>query len=175
MNPIADPQVEYAYGAGNINPIKALNPGLVYDAGDTDYLNFLCAAGYSTSQIQMITNENIQCPAVPGSIHDLNYPSFALTIFSATPIPLTSYKRTVTNVGAPSSTYKATVRTPPGLNIQVVPDTLIFTSVGESLSYTLTISGVIDYLTGLASASLIWDNGVNQVRSPITVAYVVEN
>ena len=34
--------VEFAYGAGLIDPFKAVNPGFVYDAGENDQLIFLC-------------------------------------------------------------------------------------------------------------------------------------
>lgn len=174
MSPIREPQAEYAYGAGNVNPIRALNPGLVYDAGVADYNNFLCAAGYTTEYLRKITFDASECPPIPGSIHDLNYPSFALATLTPTSIPLTPYRRTVTNVGSPSSTYKATVTAPVGLSVVVTPSILTFTSIGESQSYTLTISGAVDDTVDVSSATLIWDDGVNQVRSPIAVIAVVE-
>ncbi|KAJ6311826.1 hypothetical protein OIU77_013555 [Salix suchowensis] len=37
-----DNDAEFAYGAGHINPVRAINPGLVYDAGPNDYIKFLC-------------------------------------------------------------------------------------------------------------------------------------
>ena len=39
--------IEFAYGIGHINPTRAVNPGLVYDAREIDYVNFLCGQGYS--------------------------------------------------------------------------------------------------------------------------------
>ncbi|RVX13628.1 Cucumisin [Vitis vinifera] len=36
-----------AYGAGNIDPVRAVHPGLVYDADEIDFVNFLCGEGYS--------------------------------------------------------------------------------------------------------------------------------
>uniref|UniRef100_A0A7N0V3U3 Cucumisin n=1 Tax=Kalanchoe fedtschenkoi TaxID=63787 RepID=A0A7N0V3U3_KALFE len=171
MSPITTPEAEYGYGAGHVNPIKAVSPGLVYDAGPTDYINFLCADGYTTQFLRIITGDNSECPTTPGSVHDLNYPSFSLATTTPTAIPVTTYRRTVTNVGSPTSTYTATIAAPVGLNVQVTPSTLTFASLGESQSYTLTVSGAIQ--DTVASASLIWDDGVHQVRSPIAVIWVI--
>ncbi|CAM8897808.1 unnamed protein product [Rhodiola kirilowii] len=174
MRPLTGPAAEYAYGAGHVNPIKALNPGLVYEAGLTDYINFLCADGYTTPYLQIITGDNSECPAIPGSVHDLNYPSFSLATFTPQSIPVTTYRRTLTNVGSSYSIYQATITAPIGLNIQVTPSILTFTSIGQSLSYTLTVSGAIDTMKGVGSATIIWDDGVYQVRSPIAVIWVIE-
>ena len=38
---------EFAYGIGHINPTRAINSNLVYDAREIDYVNFLCGQGYS--------------------------------------------------------------------------------------------------------------------------------
>jgi hypothetical protein len=32
--------VEFAYRAGQIDPVKALNPGLIYEANEGDYICF---------------------------------------------------------------------------------------------------------------------------------------
>jgi hypothetical protein len=78
-----------------------------------------------------------------------------------------SFKRTVTNVGSPNSTYIAILTLSKGLNISVNPDVLYFTSLGEKQTYVLTIDGKIK--KSIESASLIWDDGKYQVRSPIVV------
>ena len=62
---------------------------------------------------------------------------------------------------------------PIGLQIQVVPDILSFTSLGQKLSFVLKVEGSID--KSPVSASLVWDDGVHQVRSPIVVFVVATN
>ena len=37
---------KFAYGAGLIDPSKAVNPSLVYDASKNDHIIFLCGQGY---------------------------------------------------------------------------------------------------------------------------------
>ena len=36
-----DRAAEFAYGAGQIDPIKALNPSLIYEADEGDCCNFM--------------------------------------------------------------------------------------------------------------------------------------
>ncbi|KAI4299498.1 hypothetical protein L6164_032956 [Bauhinia variegata] len=168
-----NPDAEFAYGSGNINPFKALNPGLVYDASEVDYVNFLCGQGYDTRLLQMVTGDNSSCIGVTdGSVWDLNYPSFAIATPSSVSISAV-FTRTVTNVGSPTSTYRAIVRTPLGLEITVTPPSLSFSSVGQKVSFKLSVAGSID--VALASASLAWDDGTHQVRSPITVFFVQQS
>ena len=35
-------------GAGHVQPDLALDPGLVHDAGERDYVDFLCALSYTS-------------------------------------------------------------------------------------------------------------------------------
>ncbi|WVY91659.1 hypothetical protein V8G54_037173 [Vigna mungo] len=156
MNPALDVDAEFAYGAGQLNPLKAANPGLVYDAG------------YSSSALRIITGDNSTCTSAnEGSVLNLNLPSFALST------PRSSYNnvtfgRTVTNVGSATSTYKATITAhPSSLNVEVLPNVLAFSSLGQRLSFTLKIEGSIN--ADLVSFSLIWDDGTFKARSPIVV------
>ncbi|KAF9606623.1 hypothetical protein IFM89_027146 [Coptis chinensis] len=43
LNPTTNPDAELGYGGGNIDPVKVVGPGLVYDAIEGDYLKFLCS------------------------------------------------------------------------------------------------------------------------------------
>lgn len=170
MNSEINPEAEFAYGAGHINPSKAIDPGLIYDAEPTDYVKFLCGQGYNTSLLQRVTGDSSSCStATNGTVWDLNYPSFAL---AASPSEIISrvYNRIVTNVGSPTSTYKATVISPQGLKIRVKPSMLSFTSLHEKQAFALIIEGSLD--DSMVSASLMWDDGVHQVKSPITVFVV---
>lgn len=169
MNAKVNPQAEFAYGAGHINPLKAVNPGLVYNATETDYINFLCGQeGYTTDMVRRITGDNTACtPANSGRVWDLNYPSFA---FSTTPSQLTInqfFTRTLTNVESKTSLYSAKVFAPPSLRITVDPPSLLFNGIGDTKSFKLTVQGTVNQ--NIISGSLVWTDGVHQVRSPITV------
>ncbi|MCI11198.1 subtilisin-like protease-like, partial [Trifolium medium] len=36
----------FDYGSGFLNPLRVLNPGLIYDSEPTDFITFLCSLGY---------------------------------------------------------------------------------------------------------------------------------
>ncbi|XP_059457644.1 cucumisin-like isoform X3 [Corylus avellana] len=160
---------EYAYGAGNINPLKAINPGLIYDIGALDYIKFLCGEGYNTKLLHLVTGDNSSCSrTTEGIVFDLNYPTFSILLSSSKSFSQV-YHRTVTNVGSPTSTYKAiVVSSQVGLRIKVNPSVLAFKSLGQKLSFALTIEGTTN--KDIVSSSLVWDDGTFQVRSPIVVA-----
>ncbi|XP_061975293.1 cucumisin-like [Populus nigra] len=156
---------EFAYGSGHINPAKAIDPGLVYDAGEIDYVRFLCGQGYNATQLLLITGDNSTCSAeTNGNVWDLNYPSFALSAKSGKTITRI-FHRTVTNVGSASSTYKSITNAPSGLNIQIEPDVLSFQSLGQQLSFVVTVEATLGKT--VLSGSLVWDDGGHQVRSPV--------
>ncbi|KAK3034946.1 hypothetical protein RJ639_032346 [Escallonia herrerae] len=167
LNDLTSPEAEFAYGAGHINPLKAVNPGLVYDAGVVDYIKFLCGQGYNTTDLRLVTGDSSTCTkATTGLVWDLNLPSFAL---SAVPLHTFNRKftRTVTNVGSPMSTYRVTIKAPDSLKISVEPAVLAFKSLGQKLPFVVKVQGLIGRTR--VSASMVWDDGVHTVRSPIVV------
>uniref|UniRef100_A0A9I9DU80 Cucumisin-like n=1 Tax=Cucumis melo TaxID=3656 RepID=A0A9I9DU80_CUCME len=172
LKPDINVEAEFAYGAGQINPLKAINPGLVYDANESDYVKFLCGQGYTSAMVQSLSNDNTLCNSANiGRVWDLNYPSFAL---SSTPSQSINqfFTRTLTSVDSNASTYTSTILgAPQGLTITVNPKVLSFSGMGEKNTFTLTIQGSIDP-TSIVSASLVWSDSSHDVRSPITI-YVV--
>ncbi|XP_022956553.1 cucumisin-like [Cucurbita moschata] len=164
---------EFAYGSGQINPLKAVNPGLVYNASESDYVEYLCGIPNITrAQLQQITGEDIICTdSNTGRDLDLNYPSFALSMGRGQSLRV-FFPRTLTNVEATVSTYRATVYSPPGLNLQfkVDPPALTFHGIGDTKSFTLGVQGWLSATDpATVSASLVWSNGVREVRSPIVL------
>ncbi|KAD7480188.1 hypothetical protein E3N88_03324 [Mikania micrantha] len=165
MSPTKNPDAEFAYGSGQINPLKAVDPGLVYDAGEQDFVSFLCGQGYRATSLHIITGDSSACSAtVNSTVWDLNYPSFALSAKQSGSISQT-FNRTVTNVGAAESSYQADVVAPPGMVVKVNPSSLAFKATGEKQSFVVTVDATIG-LKAL-SGSLVWSDGVHHVTSPI--------
>ncbi|EXC19364.1 hypothetical protein L484_010381 [Morus notabilis] len=164
-------EAEFAYGSGHINPERAIDPGLVYDAGEIDYVEFLCGQGYSTKSLRLVTGDKSSCSKVQEiTARDLNYPSFALST-SSKKFVTKIFHRTVTNVGPPDSTYKAIMKAPKGLKIKVKPRTLSFESVGQQKTFVLKVRAKVDENRSMISGSLVWDDGKRQVRSPVVAYY----
>lgn len=161
----------FDYGAGQVQADLALDPGLVYDLNITDYLNFLCGYGYNQKQLELFSDIPFSCPKTYNVVEDFNYPS--ITIPNLGPKDVVKVKRTVTNVGPPS-TYTVEFKAPKGVKVSVEPSQLIFKEVGEKKSFQVVVeaSGITkpkDYAFG----EMWWTNGKNQVRSPIVVQYTV--
>ncbi|GLJ18268.1 hypothetical protein SUGI_0323030 [Cryptomeria japonica] len=162
---------ELGYGAGQINPLKAINPGLVYDADVNSYINMLCSQGYDKTSLRLLTGEFISCPSnlSKNGVWDLNYPSIMVIGNASEPV-FAQFPRIVTNVGPAKCTYEAKIDAPFGMNVTVEPDTLYFTSSSQKVSYNLKIKSEVvpgDYT--LLSGALTWSYGNYSVRSPILV------
>ncbi|KAK6272277.1 hypothetical protein POUND7_009360 [Theobroma cacao] len=169
---VGDKFVEFAYGSGQIDPQRAVDPGLVYELSEIDYIRYLCKEGYSGTRLGLIIDEDVNCSSIPkfGGQDVLNYPSMALVHEDPAPNISAVFNRIVTNVGDGNSTYKAIVKGPAGLNITVSPDTLVFNKVNERKSFTVELKG--PPLKGnftILSASLEWTDSVRRVRSPIVI------
>ena len=57
MSSKTDRDTEFAHGAGQVNPVKALSPGLVYDMDDFSYIQFLCHEGYNDSSLANLAGQ----------------------------------------------------------------------------------------------------------------------
>ncbi|XP_028954318.1 subtilisin-like protease SBT3.4 isoform X3 [Malus domestica] len=155
----------FDFGGGLVNPNGAAEPGLVYDMGAADYMEYLCARAYNNSAISRLTGKKTTCPVKKPSILDVNLPSVTIPSLRN---PVT-VKRTVTNVGAPESIYKATIEPPFGTIVYVNPTALVFNSTVEKLTFTITISAIHEMNTGYYFGSLTWVDGVHAVRIPLSV------
>ncbi|CAI0451707.1 unnamed protein product [Linum tenue] len=159
----------FDYGAGHVNPIAALDPGLVYDATAEDYFAFLCALNYTSELIKRATNKAFTCDSSKKySLGDLNYPSFSLALDTASGI----YSRTLTNVGSPG-TYKVELASETrAVKMSVEPSTLTFGQEKEKKSYTVTFTATSMPSGTTSFAHLEWSDGKHVVHSPIAFSWV---
>ncbi|XP_058757458.1 subtilisin-like protease SBT1.7 [Vicia villosa] len=166
------PATPFDFGAGHIDPVSALNPGLVYDLTTDDYLSFLCALNYSPVDIEIVARRKYTCDLKKQySVTNLNYPSFAV-VFEGGNDEI-KHTRTLTNVGA-AGTYKVSVKFDvQSVKISVEPKVLSFKE-NEKKSYIVTFTTLTSEQNITQSfGSLEWFDGKIVVKSPIAVRWKI--
>ncbi|XP_019193183.1 PREDICTED: subtilisin-like protease SBT1.4 [Ipomoea nil] len=166
------PSTPHAHGSGHVDPTNAADPGLVYDTGVNDYVDFLCTIGYDSQKIALFLRNSplVDCRnrnlGNPGA---LNYPSFAVVFKNN--LQTITYKRTVKNVGKVKNVaYQVTVRTPSNVRVNVSPSRLVFSDRIDKLSYEVTFQSVPQFADP-SFGSLSWSDGTHLVTSPIAVIW----
>ncbi|WOK95929.1 CO(2)-response secreted protease-like isoform X2 [Canna indica] len=159
-------------GAGEISPLRALSPGLVFETTAEDYLHFLCHYGYKNQAIRSISGTNFSCPSnsSPDLISSINYPSISIAKLESKQT-MRAISRTVTNVGPPNSTYTATMDAPNGIKVKVSPERLTFTRRWMKASYQISFDAK-SASKGYGYGSLTWSDGAHTVRTVFAVNVV---
>ena len=149
----------FDYGAGEVVPADANDPGLVFDAGFTDYLGFLCGTGQVTAPY---------CASLSISPANLNQPSIGVSALTG----VRTVTRTVTNVAGETEKYTCSASVP-GFTAMIKPATF---SVKKNAKQTLTVTFTRDtapfmaYAQGMLSCS---GNRGHQVNSPVALQPLV--
>ncbi|OEL29669.1 Subtilisin-like protease SBT5.3 [Dichanthelium oligosanthes] len=185
-NPIQDETgaeaTPFSYGSGHVNPVSALDPGLVYDTTLADYTNFLCSLKLTQDPLRKLpvnlpnlpvdlpvnislpdnlllplfnaAGEPCMCSQGPyGRPEDLNYPSITVPCLSGS----TTVRRRLKNVGK-ASKYKVTVTKPPGVEVTVVPNELEF-GIEEGKEFTVKLDVVDAAATSnYVFGSIVWSD-----------------
>ncbi|CAI8606257.1 unnamed protein product [Vicia faba] len=176
------PATPFDFGSGHVDPVSALDPGLVYDINVDDYLGFFCALNYTAAQIKIAARRDFVCDRKKNyRVEDFNYPSFAVALETASGIgggsdkPVTvEYSRVVTNVGGPGF-YKATVvlsaEDSSSVKVVVVPESIKFSEVNEKKGYTVRFTCGSMPSGTKSFGYLVWSDGKHRVSSPIVFSW----
>ncbi|CAO2198272.1 unnamed protein product [Urochloa humidicola] len=165
-------------GAGEVSPLRALSPGLVFDTTAQDYLRFLCYYGYKEQVVRKVAGDaHFSCPAGAPSpdlaAAAVNYPSISVPRLRKGGKAVT-VARTAINVGATNATYAAAVEAPPGVAVRVKPDRLVFNKRWTTARYEVTFEvaegGGVG--KGYAHGAVTWSDGAHSVRTPFAVNIV---
>ncbi|KAJ1291586.1 hypothetical protein BS78_02G326900 [Paspalum vaginatum] len=165
---IVRPATPLVAGAGYVQPDLALDPGLVYDAGARDYVDFLCALNYTAEQVRLFVPEFAKCRrTLAGGPAGLNYPSFVVVFDNRTDVR--TLKRTLTKVSGEAETYSVSVKAPEHAKVIVTPTTLEFKEDMETKSYAVKFRNEAggSWKAGWDFGHIIWENENHQVRSPV--------
>lgn len=159
----------YATGAGHVNPPNASDPGLIYDLQPADYIPYLCGLNYTDEEVGGIVALAVNCSTESIIAEaELNYPSFSIVLPES---GSQTYTRTVTNVGPASSSYSYQVVAPEGVDVSVTPDQIVFTSVNQKATYSVTFSRQKNIHLQFSQGLLQWVSPQHTVTSPIAAVF----
>ncbi|WIA08185.1 hypothetical protein OEZ85_007638 [Tetradesmus obliquus] len=128
----------FDFGAGHVDPLKALNPGLVFDSKFEDWQNFLCGVERKPGDTWCSV-----CDASPSKCNPDNFNAPSISLPDLQPGLKRSFTRVVQNVElGRNATFTASVSFNPGnasayLSAEVSPATF---TVNRGRIQTLTIS-----------------------------------
>jgi subtilisin family serine protease len=154
-------------GSGHIVPNRAIDPGLVYDAGFLDYLAGICG---TEEKVFVFADPDATCGQLASfgfslDASDLNLPSIGIGELPG----IQTVRRSVTNVGQTPSTYTVRVKAPPGYRVKVNPSTLTLRPK-QTATYEVTITNKDAPPGEWRFGSLRWDDEQgHRVYSPIAV------
>ncbi|KAK2359067.1 subtilisin protease SBT2.5 [Trifolium repens] len=107
----------FEYGAGIVNPSRAIDPGLVLSTDYVDFISFLCSLpNIDADRITTVTGEPCKSPFDHPS--NLNLPSVTISALKGS----VYVRRTVTNVGNSTETYLGSVLAPNGTTVNLNPN-----------------------------------------------------
>ncbi len=148
----------WAQGAGHVVPNKAIDPGLVYDAGRVDYIRYQC----NVNKPAVVPASDCTTYGTLDQTYNFNLPS--ITVGSVT--GNVTITRKVTNVGSSAATYTSTA-TVPGFTALVTPTSLAL-APGETKTFTLKLTATTAVTNVWNYGSLTWTDGTHVVKSPVT-------
>ncbi|MFF0371806.1 S8 family serine peptidase [Micromonospora sp. NPDC005087] len=151
----------FNYGAGEVRPGGAFDPGLVYDSNQQDWQRYLCGLAANGAQVP-----DDDC-ATTGAIEtsQLNYPSIAMGNMVGTQ----TVTRTVTNVSTKKGTYTSSVRAPAGYRVKVTPARLNVLP-GRTATFKVQITNEAGAVDAWVDGSLTWrDKSQHQVTIPLVL------
>ena len=152
----------FDFGAGHIDANLAVDPGLVYDTTDDEYDALAC--GIESPAVDEARCDDLAAAGFSFEASDMNLPSIAVSRL----INERTVTRRVINVSDTSGTYAAQIENPPGVTVDVVPNSLSL-APGQSATFDVTVrfqSGPLDLWR---FGSLSWVDDDHTVHSPIAI------
>jgi subtilisin family serine protease len=152
----------FDFGAGHIVPNSAIDPGLAYEITDDEYDAYAC--GIESPAIPEERCDELEAAGVPSEGRHLNLPSVSLSQVANSQ----TVTRRVTNVDDEADSYLLEVFPPPGMRVDIVPDSISL-GPGESGEFDITVTYESGPLDLWRFGSYTWRSTDHAVYSPITV------
>jgi len=155
------PATPFDAGTGHIDPNRAVDPGLVFDATQLDYAAYLCGLD---PPLAVGTDCGVLAEAgLPRAARNINTPSIAVSELISGDV----VTRRVTNVGA-AATYSVEVEAPLGIEVTVEPRTLTLDR-GQQGTFGVRLERRSAPLDTWSFGRLTWSDGERRVASPLAV------
>ncbi|CAL5018806.1 unnamed protein product [Urochloa decumbens] len=160
-------------GAGEVNPVKAMDPGLVYDLTAGDLVPYLCGMRLGDDRTRDIVGASC-AEAGEVAAKDLNYPSILIAMDDR--VQQAEARRTVTNVAGDSAateTYRAEVTGAQGVAVAVTPSTMVFgddAAPKTKRDFVVTVRRLASTpAKAVIEGELKWVSEKHAVRSPMVI------
>jgi subtilisin family serine protease len=152
--PNTNPVLIFRQGAGHVQPMKAFNPGLVYDSNFADWLAFICGVQPGGG-----------CAGVtPIDASNLNQASIAIGDLAG----VQTVTRKVKNVSGGALTVSASVTGMAGFTTTVTPSAMTLAAGAEG-AFAVSFARTTAALNAYTGGQLTWAGSGVSVRSPIVV------
>ncbi|XP_020249659.1 subtilisin-like protease SBT1.2 [Asparagus officinalis] len=153
----------FAMGAGIVNPLGAMDPGLVYDIRYNDYISYLCGLNYNVHRSSFHCNSSLDP-------EQLNYPSISVSLRA---VSMKTVTRTVRNVGEAHAVYLAKIVEPEGVRVDLSRYRLHFSRLDQEESFEIRFSIEERYMKKcrFSEGKLSWISNRHIVSSPISIRF----
>ncbi len=156
-NDSGSPGTPFEYGAGMVQPKRAMDPGLVYDSSYDDWARFVCGSGQVPATHDLCAKGEID-PS------NLNYPTISIGDLAGRQ----TITRTVRNVGLLPEIYTPKLKGLTGLKATVTPKLLVVLP-GTTATYRVTFERTDAPLDQYAFGQLTWRSARHTVTSTLAI------
>ncbi|WCJ20150.1 Subtilisin-like protease SBT2.4 [Euphorbia peplus] len=157
------PSTHFDFGAGLVNPTRAIDPGLVFQSEYKDYISFLCSIpNASPVSVKAATGDG--CTGSLSHPANLNLPSITISALAGS----LSIVRSVKNVGSKAETYLASVISPNGTQVGISPTS--FSVAPQQIQQLKLEFNVTNVRREFSFGEIVLTGGLNHiVRIPLSV------
>jgi len=156
------PANPFDFGAGHIDPNRAVDPGIVYEITDDEFDAYAC--GIKSPAVAPARCEALSSSGLSFEPADLNQPTIALSRLTST----RAITRRITNVSDTQESYQADVSAPVGIAVSVTPGSVTL-GPGQSVTFDVTFTYESGPLDLWRFGSLTWTSADHAARSVLAV------